>query len=169
MLARESGPGSMSADGPMSGECRLGAEPVLRHQLARALLALLPDRVDALAGLELGGTALATMCSHIAQRPARFLRRPSEEHGGDIVVQGGAVGALRLAVIDEVIGDGVAAAQSCVALKDAGAHVCCVACVVDRQEGAAERLGAIGVPFNALFRAPEIEGDGWRAMLGGVR
>lgn len=147
----------------------LQAEPILLGEIARALVALVPStsRVDAFAGLELGGMALATMCSHVSQRPARFVRKVTAEHPSGWHVEGGPVEAMRLAVVDDVLGDGNATAQSCWALQQAGAHVARVLCVIDRQEGAAEQLARIGVEMKALFGAAELEGHGWRAMLDG--
>ena len=148
---------------------RFEADPVLLHQIARGLAELLPGRLDALAGVELGGIALVTMCSHITQRPARFVRKQEKGHGTERLIEGGPVGALRLGVIEDVVSTGEAAAQACGALQTAGAHIAGVVCVIDREEGAGERLARLGLGLKALFGAREIETDGWRAMLDGSR
>lgn len=145
------------------------AEPVVLHQVARGLAALLPARVDALAGVELGGIALVTMCSHLTQRPARFIRKQSKGHATKRLIEGGPVGAMRIVVIEDVLSSGDAAAQACQALQAAGAHVSGVVCVIDREEGAAERLQPLGLRVKALYAAREIETDGWRTMLDGRR
>jgi orotate phosphoribosyltransferase len=46
-----------------------------------ALVALLPNDIDAIAGLELGGVPLATMASQLSGRPARFVRKQAKEYG----------------------------------------------------------------------------------------
>ena len=145
------------------------AEPVVLHQIARGLAALLPARVDALAGVELGGIALATMCSHLTQHPARFVHKQEKGHGTGRLIEGGGVGAMRIVVIEDVLCSGEAAAQACRALQAAGAHITGVVCVIDREEGAGQALARLGVGVNALYAAREIESDGWRAMLDGSR
>ena len=142
------------------------ADPLL-HQIARSLAELLPGGLDILAGVELGGIALLTMVSHVSQRPARFVREQGKGHGSKRLIEGGPVEALRVVVIEDVLSTGESAAQACQALQTAGAHVVGVLCVIDREEGAGERLARLDIDIKALYSAREIESDGWRAMLDG--
>lgn len=41
------------------------SDPRLLHEIVQAMVEILPGRVDALAGLELGGLPLATVCSQV--------------------------------------------------------------------------------------------------------
>ncbi len=54
------------------------SDPRLLHEIAQALVELLPEQVDALAGLELGGVPLATVCSQVSGLPTLFVRKQAK-------------------------------------------------------------------------------------------
>jgi orotate phosphoribosyltransferase len=145
----------------------LQAEPRLLGEISRVLVALLPARTEMLAGLELGGIALVTMCSSIAQLPARFVRKQANQYGTARLIEGGPVGGTRVTVIEDIVSGGSAALAACRALEQAGAHVSAVVCMIDREEGAADALAGLGIEIRAAFTASQIEGDDWQAILDG--
>src|SRR5215469_13057688 len=59
----------------------LESDPALLHAVAGALVAMLPDDVQALAGLELGGVPLATVASQICGLPTLFVRKQAKTYG----------------------------------------------------------------------------------------
>src|SRR5688572_16561220 len=60
---------------------RINADPVLLHDVATAMAALVPPGIDALAGMEMGGIPLVTMLSQVTGLPARFVRKKAKEYG----------------------------------------------------------------------------------------
>src|SRR3954454_19917267 len=57
---------------------RFEANPTLLREIAEAMAPLVPDGIDALAGLELGGVPMATALSMVTGLPARFVRKEED-------------------------------------------------------------------------------------------
>jgi orotate phosphoribosyltransferase len=132
------------------------ADPVLLHDLTEAMVPLLPPDVDVLAGLELGGVPLATMLSQATGLPARFVRKEAKSYGTCRLAEGGEVAGLRLCLVEDVVTSGGAVLDAARALRDAGAALGPVVCVIDRESGGPERLAAAGLTLAALFTMSEL-------------
>jgi orotate phosphoribosyltransferase len=127
------------------------ADPVLLREIAAALVALLPDDAEAVAGLELGGIPLATMVSQLSGLPALFVRKEAKTYGTCRLAEGGEVAGRRLAVVEDVVTSGGQLLASCAALRERGAELVAVLSVIDRQQGGREALEAVGLDFRPLF------------------
>lgn len=139
---------------------RFEAEPLLLHAIAESLAPLVPDGVDALAGLELGGVPLATALSQVTGLPARFVRKVAKTYGTARLAEGGDVEGRRLLVVEDVVTSGGAVLDALAALRDRGATVTDVLCVIDREAGGGEALRAAGARLTALFRMSELTSAG---------
>ena len=135
---------------------RFESDPALLREIAEALAGLVPDGTEALAGLELGGVPLATMLSQVTGLPALFVRKQAKDYGTRQLAEGGPVQGRRLAVVEDVVTSGGQVVQSCAGLRELGAHVLGVVCVIDRQAGGADNLAAAGLPLRALFTADDL-------------
>jgi orotate phosphoribosyltransferase len=146
--------------GALSGEYfdkyLLEADPPLLRDVAQALVALLPDDVDAVAGLELGGVPLATMVSQLSGLPARFVRKHAKAYGTRRLAEGGEVADRRLVVVEDVVSSGGQVIESCAALRADGAHIVAVLCVIDRESGGRDRLAAEGLPLRSAFTMSQL-------------
>ena len=144
----------------MSGEYfdkyLLESDPELLAEVCEALAALIPPGADALAGLELGGVPLATLLSQLTRLPARFVRKQAKSYGTCRLAEGGDVAGLRLILVEDVITSGGQVVASCAKLRDRGARVSDVVCVVDRQQGGREALAAEGLAMHALFTMSDL-------------
>ncbi len=127
------------------------SDPRLLHEIAQALVGLLPEQVDALAGLELGGVPLATVCSQVSGLPTVFVRKQAKIYGTCRLAEGGPVAGKRLVVIEDVITSGGQVIESCRQLRAEGAEIAAVLCVIDREAGGAENLAAEGLQLCSLF------------------
>jgi orotate phosphoribosyltransferase len=136
---------------------RFEADPELLRDIAVALAELLPDGVDALAGLELGGVPLATMASQVSSVPALFVRKEAKTYGTCQLAEGGPVEGQRLAVIEDVITSGGQVIQSCRDLRERGAEIVTVVCVIDREAGGHENLTAEGLELRSVFTMTELK------------
>ena len=132
------------------------SDPALLREVAEALVDLLPDRIDAVAGLELGGVPLATVVSQLSGLPALFVRKKAKEYGTRRLAEGGEVANRRLAVIEDVVTSGGQLITSCVALRERRAHIAAVVCVIDREVGAAENLAAHGLPLRSVLTMSQL-------------
>jgi len=134
----------------------LESDPELLRAVAEALVALLPTDVEAVAGLELGGVPLATMVSQISGLPTLFVRKAPKEYGTCRLAEGGDVDGRRLAVIEDVVTSGGQLIESCAALRDRGADIVAVLCVIDREAGGVENLAAQALRLRSLFTMSEL-------------
>jgi orotate phosphoribosyltransferase len=130
---------------------RFEADPLLLREIAEQLAAMLPDRVDVLAGLELGGVPLATMLSQLTGLPTAFVRKQAKTYGTCKLVEGADVGGRCLVLVEDVITSGGQVLACCQELQALGADVVRILCVIDREEGGRERLHGAGLPLEALF------------------
>ncbi len=127
------------------------SDPELVREVGRALVRLLPERVDAVAGLELGGVALATVLGQLSGLPALFVRKQPKTYGTCRLAEGGEVAGRRLAVIEDVISTGGQVVASCRALRERGAQIVAVLCVLDRESGGAATIAAEGLELRSAF------------------
>jgi orotate phosphoribosyltransferase len=132
------------------------SDPLLLREIAEALVGLLPERVDALAGLELGGVPLATVCSQVSGLPTLFVRKQATSYGTRRLAEGGPLAERRLVVIEDVITSGGQAIESCRRLRDEAAEIAAVLCVIDREAGGAQNLADEGLELCALFTMSQL-------------
>ncbi len=135
---------------------RFEADPTLLAEIAVGLATLLPDPVDAVAGLELGGVPLATALSLETGVPARFVRKEPKPYGTRRLAEGGEIDGLRLAVVEDVVTSGGQLVTSCRDLADRGGQVVCALCVIDREAGGAEAAAAAGFELRSLYTAGDL-------------
>jgi orotate phosphoribosyltransferase len=134
----------------------LEADPVLLRAIAEAMAQLVPPAVDALAGLELGGVPLATELSQLTGLATRFVRKEAKAYGTCRLAEGGDVDGLRLVVVEDVVTSGGQVVMSCADLRERGAEIVRVLCVIDREAGGAAALQAEGLDLRALFTMTEL-------------
>ncbi|WP_131787675.1 orotate phosphoribosyltransferase [Protofrankia symbiont of Coriaria ruscifolia] len=133
------------------------ADPVLLADIVDAMRPLLPVDVDVLAGLELGGIPLVTLLSQRTGRPARFVRKKAKEYGTCRTAEGGDVEGLRVVLVEDVVTSGGAVVEAARVLREQGAIVEDVLCVIDRQEGGRDSLAALGLTLRAVLTRAELD------------
>jgi orotate phosphoribosyltransferase len=136
---------------------RFESDPALLHTIAEALVPLLPDGTEALAGLELGGVPLAVALSAVTGLPALFVRKEAKAYGTCQLAEGGALDGRRLTVVEDVVTSGGQVVLSCGDLRDRGATVEHALCVIDREAGGPAALRDIGVDVRPLFTMSELK------------
>jgi orotate phosphoribosyltransferase len=136
---------------------RFESDPALLADIVEALVPLVPAGVDGLAGLELGGVPLATMLSSVTGLPAYFVRKEPKKYGTERVCEGGDVSGRRLLIIEDVVTTGGQVVLSAQDLRVEGAVVEDALCVIDREGGGGDVVGAEGIRLRALFSMRELE------------
>lgn len=132
------------------------SDPVLLRQVARSLVPLLPPEIDLLAGVELGGIPLATALSLEVGLPVVFVRKEPKSYGTQKQVEGGAVAGKRLCLIEDVITTGGQVIDSAEVLRQLGATVEDVLCVIWRGRPQEPRLEQARLHPHALFEEQEL-------------
>lgn len=101
--------------------------------------------VQAIGGLEVGAIPMATAAVLRYHEEGRsveafFVRKQAKGHGSQERLEGQVQPGWRVAVIDDVLTTGGSVEQAIAEVEKAGAQVVLVTCIVDRLEGARERL-----------------------------
>ena len=135
---------------------RFEADPVLLRDIAEAMAPLVPDGIDALAGLELGGVPIATALSMVTGIPARFVRKEAKTYGTCLLAEGGEIEGARLLVVEDVVSTGGQVLLSTADLRARGAKVDTVLCVIDRRPPDIDPFPENDLELRALFRMSEL-------------
>lgn len=135
----------------------LESDPGLLRDIAEAMAPLLPAKADALAGLEMGGIPVATVLSQLTGRPVVFVRKQAKEYGTCKLAEGGEVEGRRLVLIEDVVTSGGAVLDAARALRERGAVVEQVVCMIDREAGGGANLAELGLSLTSLFTRSQLE------------
>lgn len=136
---------------------RFEADPQLLRAIARELVPLVPADTQVLAGLELGGVPIATALSLETGLPTAFVRKEAKRYGTCRLAEGAEIAARKVLVVEDVITSGGQVVESTAALRQLGALVSSVVCVIDRQSGGAEALSKIDLRLAALFTKAQLQ------------
>jgi orotate phosphoribosyltransferase len=135
---------------------RFESNPALLQRVALGLRELLPQNVDLLLGLELGGVPVATALSLACDVPVFFVRKTAKEYGTCQLVEGGEVRGKRVVIVEDVITSGGQVIQSATEIRKLGADIVEVLCVIDRESGGREALAAHGLRLTPLFTQSQL-------------
>ncbi|HEX5947303.1 MAG TPA: orotate phosphoribosyltransferase [Acidimicrobiales bacterium] len=131
-------------------------DPEILRDVARQMVSLVPEGTEVLAGLELGGVPVATALSLAAGLPAAFVRKEAKPYGTAKLAEGAEVAGKRVLVVEDVITTGGQVALSTSDLRERGAVVDDVLCVIDRSDGDHARLDAVSLRVRSLFTLDDL-------------
>jgi orotate phosphoribosyltransferase len=137
---------------------RFEADPQLLRSIAEQLVPLIPPATEVLAGLEMGGIPIATALSLETGLPVVFVRKEAKLYGTEKVCEGADVAGRRVCIVEDVVTTGGQILLSAKDLRDLGAHIEDVVCVIDREAGGKEKLRLEGaLELQALFSMAELK------------
>jgi orotate phosphoribosyltransferase len=136
------------------------ADPELLKHIAAAMVKLVPPNIDALAGLEMGGIPIATMLSQLTGLPVLFVRKKAKEYGTCKIAEGGQVRGRKLLIVEDVVTSGGAILDAAKALREEGALLGPVVCVIDRESGGPAKLAKEDLILTPLFTMSELKQAG---------
>ena len=134
-------------------------DPELLREITKYLSALIPKETEVVAGPVLGGVALATALSLETNLKSVFVRQTSKEYGSSKAIEGGRVNGKNVCIVEDVITTGGQAIEVAGKLKEEGAIVDTVICVVNRNPNASTNLAKEGLKLVQLFSLQEIQGS----------
>jgi orotate phosphoribosyltransferase len=136
---------------------RFEADPLMLRDIATALAPLLPPNTEVLAGLELGGVPIATALSLHTGLPAAFVRKEAKTYGTARLAEGADLEGRRVTVIEDVITTGGQVLISAQQLRDLGAVVEYVVCVIDRSPDHGAALSDANLTMTSLLTRADLD------------
>ncbi len=127
------------------------AEPALLVEIVKLMKPLIPENTEILAGLEMGGIPVATALSIISGINASFVRKKAKEYGTCKLAEGTTVANKKVCIIEDVVTTGGQIVESVTALRQRGAIIDTVLCVVLRDDKAFEILHTEGLALIPAF------------------
>ncbi|OPA73783.1 orotate phosphoribosyltransferase [Paenibacillus selenitireducens] len=132
------------------------AEPGVLNKVSEELVRMIPQGIEVLAGLEMGGIPIATAMSLKSGVPAAFVRKKAKTYGTSKLAEGAAIQGKRICIIEDVITTGGQVILSTADLREAGAIVQDVICVIERNPEGRRKLEEIGLHVHSLFKMEEL-------------
>ncbi len=112
-------------------------------------------------GLTLGADPVTYAIVHHSRGCERVLdgftvRKEAKGHGTGRAIEGGLPEDASVVIIEDAVTSGVSALKAIEAVREHGAQVRGVLCIVDREEGGKAKLGELGLPLVAVFTGSEL-------------
>lgn len=133
------------------------SDPKLLKAIAEHMAPMVPEGTEYLAGLEMGGLAIATALSLETGIPAVFVRKKAKDYGTCKLAEGPSTEGKKLLIVEDVITSGGQVIISGNDLKSLGAIVSQVVCVIDREQGGRGKLEEAGYELTSLFTMSELK------------
>lgn len=132
------------------------SNPIILKEIASRLSELIPSHIEILAGIEMGGIPVATAISIHANIPAVFVRKKAKNYGTCKFAEGADIKGKRLCIIEDVITTGGQVLLSTNDLRNEGAVVEDVICVIERDPEGRRKLEENGLKLYSLFTMDEL-------------
>lgn len=139
----------------------LSAEGALA--IGQLFFSLLPDEIEAVAGLTLGADPLVsavTVVSAYENRPLSgiIVRKKPKGHGTNAYLEGKKLPSkAKVVVLEDVVTTGNSALFAVEQLQTVGYEVTEILAIVDREQGGKELYQEKGIKFQALFSITEVQ------------
>lgn len=136
------------------------SDPKLLAPIAEAMKPLIPNGTEYLGALEMGGIPVATALSLLTGIPVIFVRKTPKDYGTCKFAEGPSIKGKRICLIEDVITTGGQVVTSAKDLREDGAVIDTVLCVIDRSEGKSEKIREAKLTHIALFTMAELKSAG---------
>ncbi|WP_297486972.1 orotate phosphoribosyltransferase [Thermococcus sp.] len=113
-------------------------------------------RFDRVAGPELGAVPIATAVSLRTGKPLVIIRKRPKSHGTGSLVEGEVRAGESVLIVEDVTTTGGSVLRAAEVVEELGGKVSAISVVVDRGEGAAERIRERGYTFLPLIHVSEL-------------
>lgn len=129
--------------------------------VASAMCRAIPNEATAIGGLTMGADPVAFSTAAISAalgKPLRSfsVRKEAKDHGGGGRIAGMLLPGDKVVITEDTVTRGTSMLEAVTEVREAGAEVILAVALVDRGGSAGHVLGAVGVPFNALFSAEDL-------------
>ncbi|AEH60491.1 orotate phosphoribosyltransferase [Methanosalsum zhilinae DSM 4017] len=136
---------------------KASTDPETLSLIAEMMSSIIKDKdIDAIGGVELGGVPIATAVSLRTKLPLTIIRKASKDYGTKSRFIGKVDRGTKIALVEDVTTSGGSVIEAISAIRDTGAIVEAVITVVDRSEGAAEKLKSMDIDLLYLVNADDL-------------
>jgi orotate phosphoribosyltransferase len=133
------------------------ARPEVLEPIAEQMKEFIPRGIHYLGALEMGGIPIATALSLKTGIPIVFIRKEAKSYGTCKFAEGPDIKGKKICLIEDVITTGGQVVESTQMLRDVGALVDDVLCVIDRSEGQTEKISQAHLRLRPLFTMAELK------------
>jgi len=136
-------------------------QPTLLKQIALEIKDLIPKGTELLAGLEVGGIPIATALSLETGIPTVLVRKEAKNYGTAKLAEGPNIEGKKICIIEDVITTGGQVALSTKDLRERGAIIDTVLCVIYRGSNpdSEKKIVESSLNMKALFTKAQF--DSW--------
>ena len=131
--------------------------PNLLAPIAHEMRNLIPHETNILGGLEMGGIPLATALSLETSLPSIFVRKKAKDYGTRKLAEGIDFRDKHVCVIEDVVTTGGQIITSVNELRELGAVIDTVLCVIIRDPKAFDNLAKANLTLKPLFTMEELK------------
>jgi len=131
--------------------------PNLLAPIAREMKNLIPAGTEILGGLEMGGIPLSTALSLETNLPSVFVRKKAKEYGTRKLAEGIDFYDKQMCIIEDVVTTGGQIILSVKELRELGAKIDTVLCVIVRDPKAFDKLAEERLTLKPLFTMEELK------------
>lgn len=135
---------------------RFSTQPDILRDLGEMFADRIPDGTTLLAGAELGGIPLVTTASMASGLPCLFIRNQKKDYGTAQRFEGEVGPDDRVVIVEDVATTGGQILEAAGEIVAAGASITAIIAVVDRLQGARERIEEAGYAFDSLFSVRDL-------------
>jgi orotate phosphoribosyltransferase len=135
---------------------RFETQPDVLIELGKLFAAKITAKVDRIAGAELGAVPLAAATAMASGKPFVIVRNQKKDYGTSKLVEGILNAGETVMIVEDVLTTGGQVLEAAKSLQDAGAKIDRIVSVIDRQEGAREKIEGAGFVFDALFTTADL-------------
>lgn len=135
---------------------RFETEPDILAELGRQFAERVEPGVTKLAGAELGGIPLVTAAAMAANLPCLFIRNQKKAYGTARLLEGRLAPDDGVMIVEDVATSGGQVLEAAGVIEQGGAAVVKIVAVIDREEGARQRIESAGHRFESLFTRTDL-------------
>ena len=133
------------------------ADPKLLMDIVGEMKSLIPEGTEFFAVLEMGGIPVVTALSILTGMEALFVRKHAKEYGTCKLAEGSDFAGKRVCIVEDVVTTGGQIILSANELRQRGAIVEDVICVIQRNRDASDILAKEGLTLKPAFTMEYIE------------
>lgn len=133
------------------------SDPTILKAIASEMAKMIPEGVEVLAGLEMGGIPLTAALSMETGIPAAFVRKKAKSYGTCRIAEGSPLNGKKVLIIEDVVTSGGQIMISSQEMKSEGAIITDVLCVIDREAGGKDALRNSGLTLHPLFTMTDLK------------